>query len=205
MTIFTMQPNRVRLVVGLGNPGDTYTETRHNVGFMVVDAVAGFFAIVLEKRTRFANLFYGRGSIDGVETILAKPMAFMNLSGLPVHKIAEYYKILCGDMLVIHDDIDLEFGKLKIKKKGGDGGHKGLRSLIKTFGSGDFVRLRIGVGRSEPRISVSDHVLGRFNADEKKVLNLIITNAREAVVTILCKGAEEGMNRFNDKRILISS
>jgi PTH1 family peptidyl-tRNA hydrolase len=200
-----MQPNRVRLVVGLGNPGETYSETRHNVGFMVVDAVADSFAIVLEKRRRFGELFYGRGSIDGVETILAKPMAFMNLSGPPVHKIAEYYRILCEDMLVIHDDIDLEFGKLKIKKKGGDGGHKGLRSLVKTFGSGDFVRLRIGVGRSEPRISVSDHVLGRFNADEKKVLHPIITNAREAVVTILCKGAEEGMNRFNDKRIIIDS
>ena len=112
-----MQPNRVRLVVGLGNPGKTYRETRHNAGFMVVDAMADFFAIALEKRWRFSKLLHGRGSIDGVEAILAKPMAFMNRSGPPVHNIAEYYRILCEHMLVIHDDIDLAFGRLKIKGK----------------------------------------------------------------------------------------
>jgi len=205
LTIFAMQPNRVRLVVGLGNPGKTYRETRHNAGFMVVDAMADFFAIALEKRWRFSKLLHGRGSIDGVEAILAKPMAFMNRSGPLLHNIAEYYRILCEHMLVIHDDIDLAFGRLKIKKKGGDGGHKGVRSIMGAFGSGEFVRLRIGVGRSESNISVTDHVLDRFNADEKKVLDQIITIAREAAVTILCKGAEEGMNRFNDKRILTSS
>jgi PTH1 family peptidyl-tRNA hydrolase len=196
-----MPKNRVRLVVGLGNPGNTYQRTRHNVGFMVVDQIAEAFSIALDKQ-KFDTVF-GRGSIDGVSVVLAKPMAFMNRSGPQVQKIAGYYRILSEDMLVVHDDIDLAFGRIKIKEKGGDGGHKGVRSIIDAFGGGNFVRLRIGVGR--PAISAADHVLGKFSFKEKKVLHRIIAEARDAVGTILCKGAKEGMNRFNDKRILISS
>ncbi|MBW2248493.1 MAG: aminoacyl-tRNA hydrolase, partial [Deltaproteobacteria bacterium] len=116
-----------------------------------------------------------------------------------------YYRILSEDMLVVHDDIDLAFGRIKIKEKGGDGGHKGVRSIIDAFGGGDFVRLRMGVGRPEAGISAADYVLGKFTIKEKKVLHRIITEARDAVGTILCKGTKEGMNRFNDKRIVISS
>jgi len=198
-----MPQKRLRLVVGLGNPGDAYLKTRHNAGFMVVDEVAEAFSIPLVKR-KFDTIF-GRGSIDGVEVILIKPMAFMNLSGPPVLKIANYFKILCEDMLAIHDDIDLAFGRLKINEKGGDGGHKGVRSLMDAFGGGDFVRLRVGVGRPEARISAADYVLNGFSAKEIEVLDQITTKARDAVVTILCKGTKEGMNRFNNKRILISS
>ena len=198
-----MPQKRVRLVVGLGNPGNTYKRTRHNVGFMVLDQIAEAFSIALVKR-KFDTIF-GRGSIDGVSVVLAKPMAFMNRSGPQVQKIAGYYRILSEDMLVIHDDIDLAFGRIKIKEKGGDGGHKGVRSIIDAFGGGDFVRLRIGVGRPEAGISAADHVLDRFKSDENQVLDQIITAARDAVVTILCKGAKEGMDRFNDKRIVISS
>lgn len=193
----------VHLVVGLGNPGSTYKRTRHNVGFMVVDQIAQDFSIALVKQ-KFDTVF-GRGSVDDVEVVLAKPMAFMNRSGPQVHKIAKYYRILSEDMLVVHDDIDLAFGRIKIKEKGGDGGHKGVRSIIDAFGGGDFVRLRIGVGRPEAGINAADHVLGKFSLKETKVLHRIITEARDAVGTILCKGAKEGMNRFNDKRILISS
>jgi PTH1 family peptidyl-tRNA hydrolase len=170
---------------------------------MVVDQISEAFSIALVKQ-KFDTVF-GRGSVDGVEVVLAKPMAFMNRSGPQVQKIARYYRILSEDMLVVHDDIDLAFGRIKIKEKGGDGGHKGVRSIIDAFGGGGFTRLRIGVGRPESAISAADHVLGRFKSDEKKVLNQIITAARDAVVTILCKGAKEGMNRFNDKRIAISS
>ncbi len=198
-----MPQKRLRLVVALGNPGDAYLKTRHNAGFMVVDEVAEAFSISLVKR-KFDTIF-GRGSVDGVEVILIKPMAFMNLSGPPVLKIANYFKILCEDMLAIHDDIDLAFGRLKINEKGGDGGHKGVRSLMDAFGGGDFVRLRVGVGRPEARISAADYVLNGFSAKEKEVLDQITTKARDAVVTILCKGTKEGMNRFNNKRILISS
>jgi peptidyl-tRNA hydrolase, PTH1 family len=200
-----MQEKRVRLVVGLGNPGDTYRETRHNAGFMVVDAVADLFSVPLKKSRPFANLVYGRGSIDGMESILVKPTAYMNRSGPPVKRLADYFKILLEDVLVIHDDIDLAFGRLKIKKKGGDGGHKGVRSLMDAFGRGEFTRLRIGIGRSETEIDVSDYVLGRFNAEERKVLDQIVKKAGEAVVTILCKGVKEGMNIFNDKSIIIDS
>jgi len=200
-----MQSKRMRLVVGLGNPGDNYKKTRHNAGFMVLDEVADFFAIAVKKTRPFSDLLYGRGLIEGVDTILAKPLAFMNRSGPPIQSISHYYRILCEEMLVIHDDIDLAFGRLKIKKKGGDGGHKGVRSLIQALGRDEFIRLRIGVGRSEDQINTTDHVLGRFKPEEKKVLGPIIVRAREAVVTILTKGIEEGMNRFHDKRIIIDS
>ena len=198
-----MPQKRVRLVVGLGNPGNTYKRTRHNVGFMVLDQIAEAFSIALVKQ-KFDTIF-GRGSIDGVSVVLAKPMAFMNRSGPQVQKIAGYYRILSEDMLVVHDDIDLAFGRIKIKEKGGDGGHKGVRSIIDAFGGGDFVRLRIGVGRPEVGNGASDYVLGKFSLKEKKVLDQIITAARDAVVTILCKGTKEGMNRFNNRRIVISS
>jgi len=198
-----MPQKRIRLVVGLGNPGNTYKNTRHNVGFMVVDQIAEAFSIALVKQ-KFDTIF-GRGSIDGVEVILAKPTAFMNISGPRVQKIAGYYRILSEDMLIVHDDIDLAFGRIKIKEKGGDGGHKGVRSIIDAFGGGGFTRLRIGVGRPEAGVSAADYVLGKFTIKEKKVLHRIITEARDAVVTILCKGAKEGMDRFNDKSIVISS
>ena len=198
-----MPQKRLRLVVGLGNPGETYSKTRHNAGFMVVDKISDAFSIALQKRKFDAR--FGIGSIDGIKVILAKPMAFMNRSGPQVQKIAGYFRILCEDMLVVHDDIDLAFGKIKIKEKGGDGGHRGIRSLIDAFGGGDFVRLRVGVGRPEARISAADYVLNGFSAKEIEVLDQITTKARDAVVTILCKGTKEGMNRFNNKRILISS
>ncbi len=202
-----MPQKRLRLVVGLGNPGDTYAMTRHNAGFMVVDEVADSFSISLEKR-KFDTLF-GRGFIEGIEVILAKPLAFMNRSGPPVQKIAKYFRIPCSDMLVIHDDIDLAFGRLQIKEKGGHGGHNGIRSLIEAFGGGDFVRLRIGVGRGigcfGAGISAADHVLCRFNADERVILGRIITRARDAVVTTLCRGTKEAMNDFNTRKFGNSS
>ncbi len=196
-----MPQKRLRLVAGLGNPGDSYKMTRHNAGFMVIDELADAFSISLEKRKYDA--VFGRGFIEDIEVVLVKPMSFMNRSGPPIQKIAKYFNISCEDMLVIHDDIDLAFGRLKIKEKGGHGGHKGLRSLIDTFGGGDFARIRIGIGRPEAGVSVVDYVLGRFNFDESKILEQIIARARDAAVTTLCKGTREGMNRFNNKRIII--
>jgi PTH1 family peptidyl-tRNA hydrolase len=198
-----MLQKRLRLVVGLGNPGKFYSETRHNAGFMVVDEVAKAYAIDLSKRKFKAQ--FGTGSVDGVKVVLAKPMDFMNRSGPPTQKIAGYFRISYEDILVVHDDIDLEFGKLKIKEKGGDGGHKGVRSIIDAFGGGDFPRLRIGVGRPDAEYNAADYVLDNFTFEEKKVLSRIIASAKDAVVTILCKGTKEGMNRFNNKNISISS
>lgn len=195
-----MPQKKVFLVVGLGNPGDAYVTTRHNAGFMVLDEVAESFSISIEKR-KFDALF-GRGLIEDSEVILAKPMAFMNLSGIPVQKILNYFKIPFEDMLVIHDDIDLAFGRLQIKENGGHGGHKGLKSIIKTVGGNNFVRLRIGIGRSEEKIDVANYVLGKFSTNEKKLLDRITRRARDAVVATTCKGAKKAMNIFNDKRLM---
>lgn len=195
-----MPDKRVCLVAGLGNPGDTYARTRHNSGFMTVDALSEEFSIPLEKK-KFEAV-YGRGTINGVDVVLAKPMAYMNRSGPPVQNLSNYFRVLREDVLIIYDDIDLVFGRLKINVKGGHGGHKGIKSIIDSFGGDDIPRLRIGVGRSESGISISDYVLGRFSDDEKEDLDRMIKTARDAAVTILCDGITEGMNRFNDKRII---
>jgi PTH1 family peptidyl-tRNA hydrolase len=190
----------MRLIVGLGNPGPQYENTRHNAGFMLVDKLAGEFGISIIKN-KF-DVRYGRGAIEGHEVMLAKPMAFMNRSGWPVQKLAAYFRINSKDLMVVHDDIDLAFGRLKIKEKGGHGGHKGLQSIMNAFGEDEFVRLRIGIGRSEEGDSVSDHVLGPFFGDEAKQLDSVLIEARDAVVTILTEGSKVGMNRFNKKKII---
>jgi len=187
----------MRLIAGLGNPGPRYKNTRHNAGFMVVDKLAEEFGISVNKN-KF-DVRYGRGSIEGHEVILAKPMAFMNLSGWPVQQLAAYFRINSKDLIVVHDDIDLAFGRLKIKEKGGHGGHKGLKSIINAIGEDEFVRLRIGIGRSEEGSNVSDYVLGPFFDDESKQLDSVLIRARDAVVTILTEGCKAGMNRFNKK------
>ncbi|MEX1329717.1 MAG: aminoacyl-tRNA hydrolase, partial [Desulfobacterales bacterium] len=122
-----------------------------------------------------------------------------------IQKLAHFFRIQSKEMVVIHDDIDLVFGRLKIKKKGGHGGHNGIRSLMDAFGGGDFVRLRIGVGRSELGDNVTDHVLGRFSVQNAEALTRIISGARDAVVTILCKGTQAGMNLFNGKDLAITA
>ncbi len=196
-----MSEKNLRMIVGLGNPGDAYKDTRHNIGFMAADAVAEYFSIPFDKK-KFDALI-GRGQIGDTEVILAKPLSYMNLSGFPARRIADYFRISGRDMLVVHDDIDLAFGRIKIKEKGGDGGHKGVRSLTDAFGGGDFIRLRIGVGRSGKEINTADYVLGKFTGEEKKLLEQILANVRDAVVTVLCKGTKEGMNLFNCSKNLM--
>ncbi len=192
----------MKLIVGLGNPGRSYQDTRHNVGFMIADKIAGDFGISFSKK-KFDTV-YGRGLIEDNEILLVKPLAYMNRSGPPVQQLARYYRIQSKDMLVIHDDIDLAYGRLKIKEKGGHGGHNGIRSLIDAFGGGDFLRLRIGVGRSETGSDVTGHVLGKFPAQQIQFLDRIIKNARNAVVTILSHGTKVGMNLFNGKDLKIA-
>jgi len=191
-----MPQTPLHLIAGLGNPGDEYKRTRHNVGFMVLDKLAESFSIPFSKN-KF-NVVYGRGIIGQKHVILAKPQAYMNNSGPPVRDLSNFFKILCKDMLVVHDDIDLTFGRIKIKMKGGHGGHKGIRSLINVFGSGEFARIRLGVGRSRVH-SVTDHVLGRFNSAEEMVLDQLIAKARDAAVSYLADGITECMNQFNQQ------
>ena len=186
---------RLRLVVGLGNPGPRYSATRHNIGFRVVDRLADEFAIDI-GRQKFEAVF-GRGRVDSVEVVLAKPLAFMNRSGPPVRQLSDFFKISNQDILVIHDDIDLAFGRIKIKEKGGHGGHNGIRSVIDAFGSGTFTRLRLGIGRSGTGQDAAAYVLDRFGRDETSMLPQVIQRARDAVVTILVQGTKVGMNQFN--------
>jgi len=189
-----MSKDRFRLIVGLGNPGEAYRLTRHNIGFMVVDQLAYRHRILLDKR-RFEAIF-GLGRVDGHSVVLAKPITFMNLSGPAVRDLAYFFNLDTKDLLVIHDDIDLVFGRIKIKQKGGDGGHNGLKSLIEAFGSGAFARVRIGIGRPDTKQEVKGYVLNRFDAQQEAVLDEVITMAQDAVETIVLRGLSGGMNRI---------
>lgn len=183
------------LVAGLGNPGPEYAQSRHNAGFLVIDALAKAHRIPLQRR-KFDVLF-GKGRIEGVETVLAKPQAFMNRSGPPLRQLADFFRIPCEDMVIVHDDIDLAFERLKIKEKGGDGGHKGVRSIIGAFGGGDFIRVRLGVGRSRAGVDVVNHVLSSFNRDEIDARDELLQTACQAIVTILSEGTKKAMNSYN--------
>lgn len=186
-----------RLVVGLGNPGRKYRHTRHNLGFMVVDALASAWGMKFGGRQK--DIAYGCDVLEGMRVCLAVPLAYMNNSGPPTRRLADRLGIVCEEMIVIHDDIDLAFGRLKIKEKGGSGGHKGLRSLTGAFGEDVFTRIRIGIGRALPGIDVTEHVLRPFEKSEQKALPGIVDRATQAVHTILREGTLEGMNRFNRK------
>lgn len=190
-----MSDKRIVLIAGLGNPGDKYEKTRHNAGFLVVDKLSHSFSIPLDKR-KF-DLVYGRGVIEGVDVILAKPMAFMNRSGPPIQKLANYFGIKCEDLLIIYDDIDLTFERIKIKEKGGHGGHNGLRSLVDALGTKDFPRLRLGIGRPGSMTDVTGHVLGKFSVEEAEVFTRMVDQAGEAVVAVIRDGLTVAMNNFN--------
>jgi PTH1 family peptidyl-tRNA hydrolase len=192
-------PPQIKLIAGLGNPGPEYRNTRHNLGFRVVDNLARLFKIGLKFTA--PELEAGQGNIKGRAVGLLKPQGYMNRSGPPVHAFLEKFCISYREILVIHDDIDLDFGRLKIKKKGGDGGHNGLRSMADALGTGDFARLRVGIGRSGEDVDVVDHVLGQFDDREAENLAEFIDQASEAAITVLCDGVNAGMNRFNRKSV----
>lgn len=192
-----MPKQAVHLIAGLGNPGSKYEQTRHNAGFLVVDSLAEMFNIQVQ-RSKF-DLVYGRGRMRGQEVILAKPQSFMNLSGPPLQQLAHFYRIEREALIVVHDDIDLAFQRLKIKEKGGDGGHKGIRSIINAFGSGVFTRVRLGVGRSEKGADVVGHVLSTFSREETAALKEFLQRACDAIATIVREGSTEAMNRYNQK------
>lgn len=190
-----MDTKDFHLLAGLGNPGTAYEGTRHNAGFMVIDRLAERNDIPFDKK-KF-DVAFGSGAIAGHSVILAKPMAFMNRSGPPLFRLAHYYKITSGKMMVIHDDIDLAYGKIKIKTKGGHGGHKGIQSIVNAFGSNEFVRIRVGIDHPGAQNGVVDHVLGRFSESEKALLPQLIDRAGDAAVEVLESGAVAAMNRLH--------
>jgi len=183
------------MVVGLGNPEPRYLRNRHNVGFMVVDRIADGAEITWRNSNRFSAAM-AIGALGGEQAVLVKPMTFMNLSGQAVAPIAHFYRVPAEQMVVIHDDVDLELGRLKLKQGGGDGGHNGLRSISELLGSSDYHRVRFGVGRPEFG-EVADYVLSDFTADEQDLLKTEVKRAAKAVQAVIKRGIKEAMNRFN--------
>lgn len=186
------------LVVGLGNPGEEYAATRHNVGFLVVDDLAGSSTFGRHKRARAvaAEVRLG-GHLDGERAVLAKPMSFMNESGGPVKALLEYAKIELDRLIVVHDELDIGFGALRIKLGGGDNGHNGLKSIRKALGTGDFYRVRCGIGRPPGRQDPAEFVLKPWNSTERAGLPDLVTRASDAVVSLMTRGLELTQNQYN--------
>ena len=186
------------VIAGLGNPKREYENTRHNVGFDVIDAIASKYGIRVIERKHKALV--GRGYIDGMKVVLAKPQTFMNLSGESIREIIDYYKVDPQSELVVCDDISLELGQLRIRKKGSAGGHNGLKNIIAQLGTDGFARIKMGVGNKPEGYDLADYVLGHFTGAERKIMDESIGYAVDAAVTMLEKGPDEAMNRFNGKR-----
>jgi len=182
------------IIAGLGNPGKGYEGTRHNVGFMVIDALSKKLGIEV-SRLKFKSLM-GEGHFKGEKVILLKPQTFMNLSGEALYDAVNFYKIPLENVIVVYDDKDLEVGKIRIRRKGSSGGHNGMNSIIYLLNSEDFPRVRIGIGKPEDGDLVR-HVLGRFSEEEKKVIDEAVERAAEAVIDIMENGIEHAMSRFN--------
>jgi len=185
----------VRLLVGLGNPGSKYAHTRHNVGFRIAEAAAGKLGVALDQ-TRW-NALLGQGRAGGGPVAVLLPQTYMNESGESVGHAARFWKVGPTDLVVAHDDMDLEFGRVQVKVGGGDGGHNGLRSLKQQLGTSDFVRVRFGVGRPPPQWEGADWVLAKFSAEEEKQLGDLVPQAAEATVAALLEGPLLAMNKHN--------
>lgn len=186
------------LIVGLGNIGEEYEKTRHNVGFMTIDALSKAWKIRL-KAVKFSAVF-GKGEISfenkKENVIIAKPLTFMNLSGRAVKPLSEYFSIPAGHIIVVHDDLDLPIGSIRIRKDGGDAGHKGIKSIYELMDK-NIIRLRLGIGRPEDKNQVVDFVLSKFTKEEEPIINEIIKNTVMAIETIINKGLEEAQRIFN--------
>ena len=187
------------MIAGLGNPGADYAGTRHNAGFMTADFLSRRHQIKLDQN-RF-DAHFGTGRILDHHVIVAKPMTFMNRSGPSIECIARFYDMPCRRIIVIHDDIDLSVGTLRVKKQGGHGGHNGLKSIIESMRCDKFIRVRIGIGRGPGPVEITDHVLGNFQLPETETLTkAVIPCACEAIMTILTHGVDKAMNIYNRKQ-----
>jgi peptidyl-tRNA hydrolase, PTH1 family len=183
------------LLVGFGNPGREYQNTRHNIGFLVIDRICLKLGVSMSKLQSNALIATFKDSQNRI--ILAKPQTFMNLSGQAVGSLLRFYKIPVEQLLVIHDDLDLPFGSLRIRPSGGSAGQKGLGSTIERLGSSDFARVRVGIGRPPGSMDASDYVLKPFHKSETQLLDKVLDTAVEAALTFIRDGLEPAMNRFN--------
>jgi len=185
----------MRAIIGLGNPGGDYEETRHNVGFAVIEALACAHGVRL-RRPRAAALT-GTGAIDGVPVVLALPLTMMNASGVAVVRLCHLHDLAPEDLIVIIDDINLDLGQLRLRRGGSEGGHRGLRSITERLGTRDYPRLRIGVGAPPAGMSARDWVLSPFSADERETAEEAIARARRCAEMAVTEGIEAAMNEFN--------
>lgn len=186
------------IIVGLGNPTKEYENTRHNVGYDVIDAIADKYNISVTERKNRA--FCGKGIIEGQKVILAKPQTYMNLSGESVRGLVDYYKVdEETELLIIFDDISLDVGQLRIRKKGSAGGHNGIKSIIQHLGSNVFQRIKVGVGEKPKEYDLADYVLGHFSKAEREIMEDGYKNAIEAVEMIVRGDIDAAMNAFNKK------
>jgi PTH1 family peptidyl-tRNA hydrolase len=172
--------------------------SRHNIGFQVVDRLARINHILIS--TRRLKSLYGIGQIDGREITLLKPMTFMNLSGEAVKKAVNFFGAGMEDLIVIHDDLDLSFGRVRFKQRGGDGGHQGVRSIIESLGGNHFLRLKVGIGRPPEGMDPAEHVLSDFDQIEQPRLDEIVSLAAEALTVLLLEGLQTAMNRYQKRR-----
>lgn len=185
------------LVFGLGNPGKEYVNTRHNIGFQVIDEIGKSFRVSIKQyacKSVYGKLFRSNGE----EILLLKPQTYMNLSGDSVKECLEKFSSSHEKLLVIHDDIDLPFGSIRLKNGGGSGGQKGIKSIIEKIGTGDFFRLKIGIGRPSSSSEVVDYVLETFNCSERKILPEIIQESMLAILDLIDHGFHYAANRHNE-------
>ena len=186
------------IIAGLGNPGKEYENTRHNIGFDVIDRLAEEENIAVMESKHKALI--GKGYVAGQKVILAKPQTFMNLSGESIREAVDYYKIDPEDIIVIYDDISLDPGQLRIRLKGSAGGHNGIKNIIAYLGTQEFPRIKVGVGAKPPKMDLADYVLSRFGAEEQKIMDEAFGEAAEAAVMMMTTGAERAMNHYNAKK-----
>jgi len=186
----------VKLIVGLGNPGSKFANTRHNIGFKILDCLAEKKKIKFKKML-FCSVKVANCKIGNIKVKLLKPQSFMNRSGEVVFKLMNRYSVDIDDLLIVYDDVDLPFGKLRIRKKGSAGTHNGVKSIVSSINSESFKRIRFGIGPKQKKISMNDHVLGNFSIEEDLVVKNVLEKATDAVESIVLNGVDETMNRFN--------
>ena len=191
-----------KLIVGLGNPGSKYQWTRHNAGFMVLDRFSREAGISTARKI-FSGL-YGEGAFRGERLLLLKPQTFMNLSGRSVAAALHFHKIPIQDLIVIHDDLDIPFGRVKLKEGGGHAGHNGLRSLMQELGNGNFIRVRIGIGRPV-HDDAADYVLSSFSSNELENLPRLLDGVIDLMKLLISEGLREAMNIYHNKELLGNS
>jgi peptidyl-tRNA hydrolase, PTH1 family len=187
----------MKLIVGLGNPGRRYEATRHNIGFEILDLLARRHGVAWEAGPRGIEALIARWR--SADVVLAKPLTFMNLSGAAVVALLQFYKIDPVDLLVVVDDVNIDLGRLRARPEGSAGGHNGLKSLIGSLGSQAYARLRVGVGRGDGRRDLADHVLARFDAEERAIVAETVDRSADAVDLFVAEGIGPVMNRYNRK------